>query len=676
MNDASKPPEGGQKGGGQTGRKSPRFSFGWVVIVLLLVLVVSQFLAPKPKQPTWQDFTRWVSEGRLEDVIVTKQRIVGKYIEEAGTDGVPEKHVPFEFPRVFGSEKDVELLNAADVKWRSDVESDGLGSVILWFLPLIVIVGIWIFLMRRMNPGQQVMSFGKSKAKIYAEKEVQVNFDDVAGVEEAVEEVREIVDFLREPEKFQNLGARIPKGVLLLGAPGTGKTLLARAVAGEAEVPFFTLSGSDFVEMFVGVGASRVRDLFKQAAQTAPCIVFIDELDALGKTRGTSPVSNDEREQTLNALLVEMDGFDTNSGVIIMAATNRPEILDAALMRPGRFDRQIVVDKPDIKGREAILAVHAKAVKLNDEVDLGVIAARTPGFAGAELANVINEAALLAARNDKTSVTMKELEEAIDRTIAGLEKKKRLMTKKDKEIVAYHETGHALVAAKLPHTDPVHRISIIPRGMGALGHTLQLPTDERYLLTFDELGSRMAVLLGGRAAEIVIYGQVSTGAHNDIERVSKMARRMVTEYGMSDKMGPISWEQEQRSFLWADGTGSKRDFSEITGREIDEEVMRVVEAAEKVALGTLEENRDLLEIVAQRLMEIELIEADEFNRLIGEGDGEPSPADAPEPSATEAPPAGEDTATPAEEETAPPAEEDSAKPAEEETAPPADEEKE
>jgi len=645
MNDARKPPEGSPKGGGQSGpKKSPRFSFGWVVLVLLLVLLVSQFLAPKPKRPTWPEFQEWVAQGQVEDVVVTKPRIFGKHITGAG-EGAVEQYEHFEFPRVTDQALDIAVLDAAKVPWRSEIESDGFGGIIFWFLPLLVIAGILIFLMRRMNPGQQVMSFGKSKARIYAEKEVKVNFGDVAGIEEAVEEVREIVDFLREPEKFQSLGARIPKGVLLLGAPGTGKTLLARAVAGEAEVPFFTLSGSDFVEMFVGVGASRVRDLFKQAAQTAPCIVFIDELDALGKTRGTSPVSNDEREQTLNALLVEMDGFDENSGVIIMAATNRPEILDAALMRPGRFDRQIVVDKPDIRGREAILGVHAKSVKLDDEVDLKVIAARTPGFAGADLANVINEAALLAARREKKSVTMDELEEAIDRTIVGLEKKKRLMTKKDKEIVAYHEAGHALVAAKLPHTDPVHRISIIPRGMGSLGHTLQLPTDERYLLTFDELSSRMAELLGGRAAEIVIYGQVSTGAHNDIERVSKMARRMVTEYGMSEKMGPISWEQEQRSFLWADGTGSKRDFSEVTGREIDQEVKRVVEAAERLAIDTLTEHRDLLETIGQRLIEVELIEAEEFRQLIGETEEEPSPADAPEPgeATKEEPPDAETT---------------------------------
>jgi cell division protease FtsH len=631
QHDIDEPSPDGSKGGAP--RKTPRFSFGWVVIVLLLVLLVSQFLAPKPKKPDWTEFQKWVKDNQISDVVVTQDRIIGKHAIPG--DGELLKFEAFEFPRVSPfRERDLDLLGEAKVAYKTEHESDGFGAVLLWFLPLIIIVGLWIFLMRRMNPSQQVMSFGKSKAKIYAEKEVGVSFEDVAGIEEAVDEVREIVDFLREPEKFQSLGARIPKGVLLLGAPGTGKTLLARAVAGEAKVPFFTLSGSDFVEMFVGVGASRVRDLFKQAGQNAPCIVFIDELDALGKTRGTSPVSNDEREQTLNALLVEMDGFDANSGVIIIAATNRPEILDAALMRPGRFDRQIVVDKPDIKGREAILDVHARNVKLDGKVDLKVIAARTPGFAGADLANVINEAALLAARRDKKSVTMGELEEAIDRTVAGLEKKKRLMTKKDKEIVAYHETGHALVAARLPHTDPVHRISIIPRGMGSLGHTLQLPTDERYLLTLDELFNRMAVLLGGRAAEIVVYGQVSTGAHNDIERVSKMARRMVTEYGMSEKMGPISWEQEQRSFLWTDGMGSKRDYSDETGREIDEEVKRVVEEAETLAIATLKDNREALESVATRLMEVELIEAEEFRALIGDGEAdEPTPEDAPEPAA-------------------------------------------
>jgi len=528
------PPRGddpGQKPKHGSEKKSPiRFSFTWVLLAILGLLLLNQLLMQPSMTPESQQFRQWAVDGKLRDLKVSPSLISGKYVSDMkGGEPVLE---PFQYPRVT-VESDVKFLDDNKIPYTSEKDSEAWWTMLIWFLPLIVIIGFWVFMMRRMNPGQQVMSFGKSKAKIYAEKEVKVNFDDVAGIEEAVDEVREIVDFLKEPQKFQALGARIPKGVLLLGAPGTGKTLLARAVAGEAQVPFFSLSGSDFVEMFVGVGASRVRDLFKQATQHSPCIVFIDELDALGKTRGISPVSNDEREQTLNALLVEMDGFDANSGVIIIAATNRPEILDQALMRPGRFDRQIVVDKPDIKGREEILEVHARAVKLDAEVDLKVIAARTPGFAGADLANVINEAALLAARRGKSSVTMDELEEAIDRNLVGLEKKKRLMTEKEKEIVSYHEGGHALVASMLPNTDPVHRISIIPRGMGSLGHTLQLPTDERYLLSEEELRHRLAVLLGGRAAEIVVFGQVTTGAQNDLEIASRIARRMVAQFGMS-----------------------------------------------------------------------------------------------------------------------------------------------
>jgi cell division protease FtsH len=605
----------GQKPRPDREKKSPaRFSFFWVLMVLFAVLLMGQFFTGQPEGPTNTEYRDWVQSGKARNIVVSRNQIRGEHQETA--ESGEQRWVPFNLPRVT-LESEVEFLDDLKVPYRREADRDSIWTMLWWLLPLGAIIVFWIFMMRKMNPGQQVMSFGKSKAKIYAEKEVQVDFDDVAGIEEAVEEVREIVDFLKEPEKYQTLGARIPKGVLLLGAPGTGKTLLARAVAGEAQVPFFSLSGSDFVEMFVGVGASRVRDLFKQAAQHAPCIVFIDELDALGKTRGVSPVSNDEREQTLNALLVEMDGFDANSGVIIMAATNRPEILDQALMRPGRFDRQIVVDKPDIRGREAILVVHARNVKLDEDVDLGVIAARTPGFAGADLANVINEAALLAARRDKSTVTMDELEEAIDRSIAGLEKKKRLMTGKEKEIVAYHEAGHALVASLLPHCDPVHRISIIPRGMGSLGHTLQLPTDERYLLTVDELRNRMGVLLGGRAAEIVIFGQVSTGAQNDLERCSKMARRMVTEFGMSERMGPVSYEAEQRSFLGWDPSAGRRDYSEQTGREIDEEVKLLIIAAEDLAVRTLEENRELLEKIAVRLAEVELIEREELEEILG-----------------------------------------------------------
>ncbi len=634
-------PEG--RGGGRPGpdrRKPFRFSLGWVFLLVIGLILANQFFSPSPLRPKWTELADWGKKGELDEVVFSPSKIVG-YRVVPGRDGGEEKKVYFEFPRVV-RDSDEAFFRENGIPYRTESDSGGLATALVWLLPFGFLIVIWFLIMRKMNPSQQVMSFGKSKAKIYAEKEVGVTFADVAGIDEAVEEVREIVEFLRQPEKFQALGARIPKGVLLLGAPGTGKTLLARAVAGEAKVPFFSLSGSDFVEMFVGVGASRVRDLFRQAQQHSPCIVFIDELDALGKTRGTTPVSNDEREQTLNALLVEMDGFDPNSGVILIAATNRPEILDPALMRPGRFDRQIVVDRPDIRGREKILEVHAAKVKLDPDVDLKVIAQRTPGFAGADLANVINEAALLAARRDKKAVSMDELEEAIDRTIAGLEKKNRVMTGKEKEIVAHHEAGHALVASMLPHCDPVHRISIIPRGMGALGHTLQLPTDERYLLTVEELQNRLAVLLGGRAAEVIVFGQVSTGAQNDLERATKIARRMVTEYGMSEKMGPVSYEQERPNIFLGGGMGTQKDYSPETAREIDEEVKRMVSKAEELALRTLTEHRGLLERIARRLSEVELLEREEIQKILAveSGPGEPEPV--PEPAPAEIPGSGED----------------------------------
>jgi cell division protease FtsH len=509
----------------------------------------------------------------------------------------------------------VKSLGAKGIVVSFEKDEDLFLQVVVWTLPIVLLVAFWMWLMRRMGPPQSVMSFGKSKAKIYAEKEVKVCFADVAGVDEAVEEVREVVEFLRDPKRFQALGARIPKGVLLLGAPGTGKTLLARAVAGEAKVPFFSLSGSDFVEMFVGVGASRVRDLFRQAEQQAPCIVFIDELDALGKVRGSSPVSNDEREQTLNALLVEMDGFESNSGVIIMSATNRPEILDPALLRPGRFDRQIVVDKPDLLGREAILKVHARKVKAAASVDLKVLASRMPGFAGADLANVVNEAALLAARRGKKEVENADFEEAIDRVVAGLERKGRLMNPREKEVVAYHECGHALVAVMTPGADPVHRVSIIPRGFGSLGHTLQLPTEDRYLISHSDLLSRIAVSLGGRAAESLVYGEVSTGAHNDLEVATRIARKMVKEFGMSDKMGPVALDESQKNAAW-EGWGNKREYSEQTAREVDMEVKRILDECALRAETILRENRAALDALQHRLVGTEVLDKEEVYALV------------------------------------------------------------
>jgi cell division protease FtsH len=447
---------------------------------------------------------------------------------------------------------------------------------------------------------------------------VQVRFSDVAGVDEAEDELKEIVEFLQNPKKYTNLGGRIPKGVLLVGPPGTGKTLLARAVAGEAHVPFFSLSGSEFVEMFVGVGAARIRDLFQQAEAKAPCIVFIDELDALGKVRVQSPIgSHEEREQTLNQLLAEMDGFDSRKGVIIMAATNRPEVLDPALLRPGRFDRQVLVDKPDVRGREEILRIHAKDVKLAANVDLKIVAARTAGFAGADLANLVNEAALLAARANKTSVEMRDFESAIDRLIAGLEKK-RVMSVKERKIVAYHESGHAIVASVLPGLDPVHKISIVQRGFGALGYTMQLPLEDRYLMTRRDLQSQLAVLLGGRTAEEIALGEISTGAQNDLQRATDIARAMVTEFGMSETLGAINYDGNKRArFLDIPMPQERGLYGEETAQKIDTEIERILTDAHKTARTVLTENRDKLETVTHRLLEVEVMEGDELRNLLG-----------------------------------------------------------
>ena len=464
--------------------------------------------------------------------------------------------------------------------------------------------------------GGGFMAVGKSKAKIYVEGETKVTFEDVAGVEEAEDEMKEIIEFLKNPQKFQSLGGKIPKGILLVGPPGTGKTLLARAVAGEAKVAFLSISGSDFVEMFVGVGAARVRDLFSQAEKLAPCIIFIDEIDALGKARGISPVGGvDEKEQTLTQLLSEMDGFDTKKGVIIMAATNRPEILDQALLRPGRFDRHVLVDRPDIKGREAIFAVHTQKVKLDSSVDLKVLASMTPGMVGADIANIVNEAALLAVRKDKDVIAMKDFEEAIERVIAGLEKKSRVMNKQERERVAYHESGHAIVASILPNADPVRRVSIIPRGIAALGYTIQLPTEDRYLLTKSELLDRMAVMLGGKAAEEIIFGEASTGAKNDLEKAMEMAKSMVRSYGMSDKLGPVSFDKGRSLYLDSPYTQPK-EYSESTAREIDEEVKEILTESFSKARAILSERVEKLKQIAAVLLEKEVLEGDELKRLV------------------------------------------------------------
>jgi cell division protease FtsH len=462
------------------------------------------------------------------------------------------------------------------------------------------------------------MSFARSRAKIYADDDVKVRFSDVAGVDEAEEELREIVEFLKNPKKYTSIGGRIPKGVLLVGPPGTGKTLLARAVAGEAKVPFFSLSGSEFVEMFVGVGAARVRDLFAQAVNKAPCIVFIDELDALGKVRIQTPMgSHEEREQTLNQLLAEMDGFDARKGVIIMGATNRPEVLDPALLRPGRFDRQVLVDKPDVRGREDILRIHVKNVKISNNVDLKVIAARTAAFAGADLANLVNEAALLAARRDKTAVEMKDFDEAIDRVIAGLEKK-RVMSDKERRIVAYHESGHAIVATVLPGLDPVHKISIVQRGFGALGYTMQLPLEDRYLMTRTDLHSQLAVLLGGRSAEEIAFGEISTGAQNDLQRATDIARSMVTEFGMSDALGAVNYNGHKRGmFLESPFMQERGNYAEDTAQKIDAEVKRILTEAHEEARRVLRGRRDVLDELSRRLLQKEVVESEELLAIVG-----------------------------------------------------------
>jgi cell division protease FtsH len=519
----------------------------------------------------------------------------------------------------------VRELQASKVEFSGRIESTFWRDLISWLVPLVLMAALWLFLMRRMGGGPtQALSFGRSKAKIYDRKELKTTFADVAGVEEAKAELMEVVDFLKNPKKYQRLGGRIPKGVLLVGPPGTGKTLLARAVAGEADVPFFFLSGSEFVEMFVGVGASRVRDLFEQAKEKAPCIVFIDELDAIGKTRAGNTgflSGHDEREQTLNQLLAEMDGFDSSKGVIIMAATNRPEVLDAALLRAGRFDRQVVVDKPDVKGREAILIVHARNVKLAPSVDLKVLAARTPGMAGADLANIINEAALLAARKGKDAVDMADLEEAVDRVVGGLERKSRVLSEKERDIVAHHEIGHALVASSLPNADPVHKVTIIPRGVAALGATYQLPLEDRYLLTRGELEDRIAVLLGGRVAEEIIYGEVSTGAHNDLERATEMARLMVMQYGMSEQLGPMTFGGgPQAMFLRGSGLPQEREYSEESARRIDGETRSIIDRIYDRARDLLTTRKRVLVEAAAELKQKETLEGDRLRQLLA---GEP-----------------------------------------------------
>jgi cell division protease FtsH len=597
--------------------RRPSFSI-WYVLGLLLLLAIAQtwLLNPSGRQIPYSEFKALVRTNQVVEVTVGDQSVTGRLREAQGqgrqrTDRFVTTRI--EDPKL------VEDLEAHQVKFSGETVSRWLPEVLGWIIPLVLLVAVWSFFFRRIGGAEGgVMSFARSRAKIYAEDDVKVSFGDVAGVDEAEEELREIVEFLRTPKKYTQLGGRIPKGVLLVGPPGTGKTLLARAVAGEAKVPFFSLSGSEFVEMFVGVGAARVRDLFAQAEGKAPCIVFIDELDALGKIRVQSPVgSHEEREQTLNQLLAEMDGFDSRKAVIIMGATNRPEVLDPALLRPGRFDRQVLVDKPDINGREAVLRIHTRTVKVAPEVDLRVVAGRTAGFAGADLANLVNEAALLAARKDKPAVDIRDFDEAIDRLIAGLEKK-RVMNARERQIVAYHESGHAIVASVLPGLDPVHKISIVQRGFGALGYTMQLPLEDRYLMTRTDLRHQLAVLLGGRTAEEIALGEISTGAQNDLQRASDIARAMVTEWGMSDSLGAINYAGEKRTRFLELGLPQERgNYAESTAQQIDAEVKRIMTEAHDTARRILSANRSSLESVTQRLLEKEVMEGEELRRLLG-----------------------------------------------------------
>jgi len=588
----------------------------WYVLAFLLLLALVQaffFTLRSGRTISYSEFKTLVRDGKVQEVVVAEDRVRGMLKTAESDAGRSFVAIRIEDPQLLPE------LDKHGVKYTGEVTSRWLPELLGWVIPLLFLVAIWSFFFRRMGgPEGGVMSFARSRAKVYAEDDVKVAFSDVAGVDEAEEELKEIVEFLRNPKKYTSIGGRIPKGVLLVGPPGTGKTLLARAVAGEAKVPFFSLSGSEFVEMFVGVGAARVRDLFQQAEAKAPCIVFVDELDALGKVRVQSPLgSHEEREQTLNQLLAEMDGFDSRKGVIIMGATNRPEVLDPALLRPGRFDRQVLVDKPDVRGREDILRIHVKNVKIGGDVELKVVAARTAGFAGADLANLVNEAALLAARKDKKAVEMADFEEAIDRLIAGLEKK-RVMSPKERRIVAYHESGHAIVASVLPGLDPVHKISIVQRGFGALGYTMQVPLEDRYLMTRTDLVNQLSVLLAGRSAEEIAFGEISTGAQNDLMRASDIARAMVTEFGMSERIGAINYEGSKRpTFLDMAMPRERGPYSEQTAQQIDEEVKRIMTDAHEQARRVLRDHRPELDTLSERLLVKEVIEGEELRELLG-----------------------------------------------------------
>ncbi len=618
-------PQSNRNSQNQNSNQKRGFNNGWLLLILALVLFAAALFpeTQRGEQVPYSQFIEQVKAGEVKKVTIGEQQI--EYLLKP--DAVEQEQQPRQrYTYTVPSDANLtEILEEHDVEYTGAPAGNSSGwliGILSWVIPPLLFFGIGYLALMRAQGGANspVMSVGKSKARIYTEGSTDCSFKDIAGVDEAKEELQEVVDYLKNAAKYSRLGAKIPKGVLLVGPPGTGKTLLAKAVAGEANVPFLSISGSEFIEMFVGVGASRVRDLFQQAQQQAPCIIFIDELDALGKSRGgtgtmTGTGSNDEQEQTLNQLLNEMDGFDANKGVIVLGATNRPEVLDPALQRPGRFDRQVLVDRPDKKGRQAILEVHVGNIKLAEEVDLSVIAARTPGFAGADLANLVNEAALLAARNDHEYVTMADFDEALERVIAGLEKKSRVLQDEEKQTVAYHEVGHAMVGALMPAAGSVEKISIVPRGAGALGYTLQLPEEDRFLMAEDEIRGRIAIMLAGRSAEEVVFGKVSTGASDDIQKATDLAERCVTLYGMSDRLGPIAFEKPQQQYIPGLSSPRRSVGPEVT-TAIDEEVKNIVEGAHWMAQHILHENRDVLEETAQSLLEEEVLEGDDLSQQL------------------------------------------------------------
>jgi cell division protease FtsH len=596
------------------------------ILLTTFFLLLSLFLIERDlyryDKVTYFEFKTLLREGKVQDVVIKKKEIYGKFLESAADTLSQIRKTPVKvgayFKTVYPDDPELfKLLEEKGINYEVKPDSNLWVTVLSWVIPFVLLFLFWIYLLRRFaGPDGGIMSIGKSKAKVYVEKEIKVTFQDVAGVDEAVEELKEIIEYLKNPQKFVRLGAKIPKGVLLVGPPGTGKTLLAKAVAGEADVPFISISGSSFVEMFVGVGAARVRDLFAQAEALAPCIIFIDEIDAVGRVRGISPTGGaEEREHTLTQLLTEMDGFDPKKGVIIIAATNRPEILDPALLRPGRFDRVVVVDRPDLKGREAILRLHCREIKLAPDVDLKVIAARTPGMVGAELANIVNEAALLAARKGKDAVEMEDFEEAIDRVVAGLARKSRYLSPEEKRRIAYHEAGHAICAAVFTPKEKVHRVSIIPRGVAALGYTLQLPEEEKYLLTKEELLAKICVLFGGRVAEELVFGEVSTGAQNDLEKATEIARAMVLDYGMSEVLGPQTFRKREHLFL--DVPFKERELvSEETARLIDEEISKILKSCYDKTKELLQAEREKLDRMVELLLQKEVLEGEELEKIL------------------------------------------------------------